>query len=115
MNENRGMKNMDQTSNNQNESDEIKMSRGSVDANEGSLGSGKKKSRFGIGVLVGIVIGAVIITGVWGAAKVVSAVFFKGNFGELAVHRFRPRCYTHKRLANRPCEFVHKQLLQAFG
>jgi len=43
MNENRGMKNMDQTSNNQNESDEIKMSRGSVDANEGSLGSGKKK------------------------------------------------------------------------
>ena len=48
MNENRGMKNMDQTSNNQNESDEIKMSRGSVDANEGSLGSGKKKSRFGI-------------------------------------------------------------------
>ena len=35
------------------------MSRGSVDANEGSLGSGKKKSRFGIGVLVGIVIGAV--------------------------------------------------------
>ena len=80
MNENRGMKNMDQTSNNQNESDEIKMSRGSVDANEGSLGSGKKKSRFGIGVLVGIVIGAVIITGVWGAAKVVSAVFFKGNF-----------------------------------
>ena len=71
---------MDQTSNNQNESDEIKMSRGSVDANEGSLGSGKKKSRFGIGVLVGIVIGAVIITGVWGAAKVVSAVFFKGNF-----------------------------------
>ena len=63
MNENRGMKNMDQTSNNQNESDEIKMSRGSVDANEGSLGSGKKKSRFGIGVLVGIVIGAVIITG----------------------------------------------------
>ena len=56
---------MDQTSNNQNESDEIKMSRGSVDANEGSLGSGKKKSRFGIGVLVGIVIGAVIITGVW--------------------------------------------------
>ena len=46
MNENRGMKNMDQTSNNQNESDEIKMSRGSVDANEGSLGSGKKKSSF---------------------------------------------------------------------
>ena len=69
MNENRGMKNMDQTSNNQNESDEIKMSRGSVDANEGSLGSGKKKSRFGIGVLVGIVIGAVIITGVWGSCK----------------------------------------------
>ena len=56
---------MDQTSNNHYESDEIKMSRGSVDANEGSLGSGKKKSRFGIGVLVGIVIGAVIITGVW--------------------------------------------------
>lgn len=50
---------------------------GRVDANEGSLGSGKKKSRFGIGVLVGIVIGAVIITGVWGAAKVVSAVFSK--------------------------------------
>ena len=36
---------MDQTSNNQNESDEIKMSRGSVDANEGSLGSGKKKTQ----------------------------------------------------------------------
>ena len=36
---------MDQTSNNQNESDEIKMSRGSVDANEGSLGSGKKKKQ----------------------------------------------------------------------
>ena len=70
---------MDQTSNNQNESDEIKMSRGSVDANEGSLGSGKKKSRFGIGVLVGIVIGAVIITGVWGAAKVSSARFFTGH------------------------------------
>ena len=87
MNENRGMKNMDQTSNNQNESDEIKMSRGSVDANEGSLGSGKKKSRFGIGVLVGIVIGAVIITGVWGAAKVVSAVFFKGNFATESTSR----------------------------
>ncbi len=84
---NRGMKNMDQTSNNQNESDEIKMSRGSVDANEGSLGSGKKKSRFGIGVLVGIVIGAVIITGVWGAAKVVSAVFFKGNFATESTSR----------------------------
>lgn len=78
---------MDQTSNNQNESDEIKMSRGSVDANEGSLGSGKKKSRFGIGVLVGIVIGAVIITGVWGAAKVVSAVFFKGNFATESTSR----------------------------
>ena len=73
---------MDQTSNNQNESDEIKMSRGSVDANEGSLGS-----RFGIGVLVGIVIGAVIITGVWGAAKVVSAVFFKGNFATESTSR----------------------------
>ena len=78
---------MDQTSNNQNESDEIKMSRGSVDANEGSLGSGKKKSRFGIGVLVGIVIGAVIITGVWGAAKVVSAVFFKGNLATESTSR----------------------------
>ena len=78
---------MDQTSNNQNESDEIKMSRDSVDANEGSLGSGKKKSRFGIGVLVGIVIGAVIITGVWGAAKVVSAVFFKGNFATESTSR----------------------------
>ena len=77
MNENRGMKN----------TDEIKMSRGSVDANEGSLGSGKKKSRFGIGVLVGIVIGAVIITGVWGAAKVVSAVFFKGNFATESTSR----------------------------
>ena len=51
MNENRGMKNMDQTSNNQNESDEIKMSRGSVDANEGSLGSGRKKADSGLAFL----------------------------------------------------------------
>ena len=76
MNENRGMKNMDQTSNNQNESDEIKMSRGSVDANEGSLGSGKKKSRFGIGVLVGIVIGAVII----GICRIFQRQFCNGKY-----------------------------------
>ena len=78
---------MDQTSNNQNESDEIKMSRGSVDANEGYLGSVKKKSRFGIGVLVGIVTGAVIITGVWVAANAVSAAFFKGNFATESTSR----------------------------
>ena len=78
---------MDQNSNNQNESDERKMSRDGLNANEGSLDSGKKKSRFGIGVLVGIVIGAVIITGVWGAAKVVSAVFFKGNFATESTSR----------------------------
>lgn len=46
-----GNENMDQTSNNQNESDEIKMSRGSVDANEGSLGSGKKKADSGLAFL----------------------------------------------------------------
>ena len=32
-------------------------------------------------------IGAVIITGVWGAAKVVSAVFFKGNFATESTSR----------------------------
>ena len=58
-----------------------------MNAHEGSLGSRKKKSRFGIGLLVGIVIGAVIITGVWGAAKVVSAVFFKGNFATESTSR----------------------------
>ncbi len=78
---------MDQTSNNQNESDEIKMSRGSVDANEGSLGSGKKKKQIRDWRSCRNRDRRSYNYRVWGAAKVVSAVFFKGNFATESTSR----------------------------
>ena len=73
--------------NNQNESNVKRMDQESLDVNRTGADGKNKKSRFGVGILVGIMIGAVLFTGIWGAAKAASAVFGKGDFATESTSR----------------------------
>jgi carboxyl-terminal processing protease len=57
------------------------MNQEQLNRREPGTDSGKKKSRFGVGVLVGIVIGAVLFTGIWGVGRMTVSVLRRGNFG----------------------------------
>lgn len=78
---------MDQNNNNQNESNVKIMNQESLNVNGTGADGKNKKSRFGIGVLVGIVIGAVLFTGIGGVAKVTLSVLRKGDFSTESTSR----------------------------